>query len=67
MTGDYSAPMSDTQRISVDSVYFEVEMPPGTQIHLSIGISRCVHEPTYRFPWRCRNAVEDGFEEHDQV
>ena len=51
--GGYAAPSpkSDTRQISVDAVHLEIEMPPGTQIRMSIGLSRCVHSPSYRFPW----------------
>ena len=49
----YAAPQaeSETTEHIISDVYFKVELPPGTQIHLDIGLQRCVNDPSYRLPW----------------
>ncbi len=49
----YAAPPAEveTTEQEIGEGHFEVELPPGTQIHLDIGLERCVNDPSYEFPW----------------
>ncbi len=38
------------ERIEFASTHFQVELPPGTEIRLEIGLKRHVNEPGYEFP-----------------
>ncbi len=51
--GDYAAPEVETaqEKVRVDGVCFSVELPPGTEIRLVIGLRRHANEPSYRLPW----------------
>ena len=49
----YAADPAETENRteSVNDASFRVELPPGMQIQMDIGIERCMNDPTYRFPW----------------
>ena len=51
--GSYSAPSltTRTERADVNDVHLEVDLPPGTQICLQLGLDRCVGTPSYRQPF----------------
>jgi hypothetical protein len=51
--GGYAAPELETAmaQVRVDSTHFEVELPPGTQVQLEVGLERHVNEPSYHSPW----------------
>ena len=42
--------MTMTEQVDVESTHFQVELPPGTEIRLKIGLERHVNEPSYVFP-----------------
>ena len=50
--GDYTAPPVEqtTECQEVAAGQFQVELPPGTEIRLKIGLARHVNEPNYSFP-----------------
>ncbi len=37
--------------VEVAAKHLEVVLPPGTAIHLSCGLERFAHKPSYAFPW----------------
>lgn len=49
---DYAAPSVEQamEQVDVESTHFQVELPPGTEIRLKIGLERHVNEPSYAFP-----------------
>ena len=51
--GDYAAPdvQSRVREVGVDGPTFTLELPPGTQVLLTIGLQRNVAPPTYAFPF----------------
>ncbi len=50
--GDYAAPpvTQANKRHEIEESQFQVELPPGTEIRLEIGLARHVNEPNYSFP-----------------
>ncbi|MGY8824184.1 MAG: hypothetical protein ACKVJG_09650 [Candidatus Latescibacterota bacterium] len=50
---EYAAPGVETalETVRVDGVHLLVELPPGTEIRLVIGLQRHVNEVSYRLPW----------------
>lgn len=52
-TGDYAAPdvQEEMRTVPVDGSSFVVELPPGTQILLTIGLLRNTSAPSYDFPF----------------
>jgi hypothetical protein len=44
---------------AVNSKYLSVEMAPGTQITLSLGLQRHVNKPSYAFPWHGGSVPQD--------
>ena len=52
-TGDYAAPdvQEEMRTVTVDGASFAVELPPGTQILLTIGLLRNTSAPSYEFPF----------------
>ena len=46
------SPYERTEKAAkLDSKYLAVELPPNTAIHLDLGISRFMNDPSYAFPW----------------
>ncbi len=37
--------------VSIDSKYFEVELPPMAHVRVEVGMRRFVNDPSYAFPW----------------
>ena len=52
--GDYGLPEVETalETVAVDGSYVHVELPPGTEIRLVIGLERHVQGASYRLPWQ---------------
>lgn len=51
--GAYAAPAVETaiEKVRVDAPHFAVELPPGTEMRLTIGLERHVNEASYKLPW----------------
>ena len=51
--GSHAAPHleTETESTTIDGTHFEVTLPPGKELRLSIGLKRCANQPSYRFPW----------------
>ena len=47
----FGAVQAGETTVTVDGGYFQVDLPPGTQIELHAGMSRYCNAPTYAFPW----------------
>ena len=57
--GSHAAPLveTETEAVAIDATCFDVTLPPGTELRLSVGMKRCVNPPTYRFPWEIEGAA----------
>ena len=51
---DYGSPNSEIQWVSkvIDNTHIEVDLPPGMQINLKLGLKRLVNVPSYQAPWK---------------
>ena len=51
--GDYATPevVTDSETAQINDVYFDVALPPGTEIRLSLGLRRHVNPPSYAVSW----------------
>ena len=51
---DYGSPDSEIQWVSkvIDNTHIEVDLPPGMQINLKLGLKRLVNVPSYQDPWK---------------
>jgi hypothetical protein len=52
--GDYGLPAVETalETVAVDGSCLQVELPPGTEIRLVLGLERHVNGASYRLPWQ---------------
>ena len=50
----YGSPDSKIQWVSkmIDNTYLEIDLPPGMQINLKLGLKRLVNVPSYQGPWK---------------
>ncbi len=51
--GDYATPevVTGSETAQINDVYFDVALPPGTEIRLSLGLRRHVNPPSYAVSW----------------